>query len=324
MLLKYLLMKNLEDFGIKKSIHGKNIILTLKGDKPIKVKHGAEKILLQLLINIEEGRPKSFGMTDNLSLQYIKKFDQIGYAEANLLYQSSPKRTFFPVLPIFSTTSTRIIDTLGSTFSILHTKEIFWLTGISFTIAVAIFLLEISKSTNQIPMNYPFLIVFILFSGFVHEIGHISASRKLGIRCSELGIALYIFFIPAFFVRINEIYHVPNKKRILINAGGIYFNAIIFSITIFFNYLTGNKYLYLSTILLYSMLINLMPSFKNDGYWIIYDLEIPKAKFFLNILSIMLTTVLIIHNILQSNYFFIIFVIAYSIQILFQTWRNKK
>ena len=94
-----------------------------------------------------------------------------------------------------------------------------------------------------------------------------------------MGIGLYLYF-PVFYADVSSIWRLKKQERMVVNLGGIYFQLFlllpltllniyqfnfVLTIAIFFNYL--------------SILYNLNPIFKFDGYWIVSDwLGIPNLR----------------------------------------------
>ncbi|OMH21760.1 hypothetical protein AC231_15240 [Clostridium pasteurianum] len=146
--------------------------------------------------------------------------------------------------------------------------------SIFINIIVLIKLNFISIYSQKINFNYKEYIFFVLFAigGILfHEMGHISASLKYGICPKGLGIGMY-FMSPVFFVDVDDTWLLSKKQRILIDVAGVYFQAIytVF-ITILYLVTYEKIFIYLSVLLASSILFNLNPFLKYDGYWILSD-----------------------------------------------------
>lgn len=111
------------------------------------------------------------------------------------------------------------------------------------------------------------VIIVMYLSLIFHEFGHASAAKRCGINAGKIGIGFY-FISPVMYVDITNAWRLDNKKRILIDIGGVYFQAIT---TIFLSsiaLITGDKTYYLCNVsVLIMTLFNLMPFLKLDGYW---------------------------------------------------------
>lgn len=115
--------------------------------------------------------------------------------------------------------------------------------------------------------------VFFAFLGLLfHEIGHAAAAVRYRCKEVDIGMGLYICFI-VFYADLSEIWRLSRRQRLLVDLGGIYFQMIFMVIISFFYFLTSNHSLYLANVVLtISLLWNLNPFFRLDGYWIASDL----------------------------------------------------
>ncbi len=121
------------------------------------------------------------------------------------------------------------------------------------------------------------LLIFISINlkGIIHEIGHMSALKYYGYDSTEIGFGVYLsFFI--FYVNLDESWRLSRKERIIVDIGGIFFEFLFLtSLTII--YLAFRKYnisknlLLINFLIISSIIYNLFPFFKFDGYWIISD-----------------------------------------------------
>ncbi len=134
---------------------------------------------------------------------------------------------------------------------------------------------NLSASTSSISSisiyNNIWALFIVMFSFIIHEIGHTTASVKNQIIPESAGLGLY-FFSPVFYVDVTQTWTLPPRERLLVDVGGIYFQAIFVSILTTINILFNNLILHraiLSILLL--MLINLFPFIKLDGYWMLSD-----------------------------------------------------
>ncbi len=132
--------------------------------------------------------------------------------------------------------------------------------------------LSMAQGLKYILLNY----LFIAIIGIFHEIGHSTASAKYGINSKEVGFGFYLVF-PVFYTDISRIWLLNKRKRVIINAAGIYFQLIIsiIIVSIFFlgkysiNYQILLKTIFLSNFSLCFFAMN--PFLRNDGYWMYSD-----------------------------------------------------
>lgn len=124
------------------------------------------------------------------------------------------------------------------------------------------------------------ILILYVFSSFVHEVGHASACKSYNISHGEMGFGLYLNF-PVFYTNVTEIWKLPRKQRIVINAAGIYFQLIYTLPLIILSLLMPENLLLKHFILLLNLnfLITLNPFFKFDGYWMASDmLGVPNLR----------------------------------------------
>lgn len=164
--------------------------------------------------------------------------------------------------------------------SIFHTKKIYIaFGGICILINFILFLLNEKTlySYNKFHINYHLISTLILFGilgvwGIVfHELGHVSASLKYNIIPTSMGIGMY-FMYPVAYVDVTDTWKLPRKARIAIDFGGIYFQFIYATILLIVGNISKNyMYLYLYLLFMFSILTNLNPFLKYDGYWLLSD-----------------------------------------------------
>ena len=77
------------------------------------------------------------------------------------------------------------------------------------------------------------LLVFGLavVSAAFHEIGHASACRYGGATPGGMGMGMYLVW-PAFYTDVTDAYRLPERARLRVDLGGMYFNAIIAVVTL--------------------------------------------------------------------------------------------
>lgn len=133
---------------------------------------------------------------------------------------------------------------------------------------------------NQIDIYGVFIIlIFTLFSTFIHEIGHASACEYFGAKHGGIGFGLY-FNIPLLYTDVTSAWVLNTKKRLIINIAGVYFQLYILDILLFVYALSGNSLVfYLVLTLNLGFIMTLNPFFKFDGYWILSDLlDVPNLR----------------------------------------------
>lgn len=132
-----------------------------------------------------------------------------------------------------------------------------------------------SDSIIIIIINYLFLASVSLF----HEIGHAAAASRYGINSKEIGFGFYLIF-PVLYTDISKIWLLNRYKRLVVNIGGIYFQAILNLLIIGILKLLHIKGIYTYDAIMQSLFVtnsflalySLNPFLRNDGYWMYSDL----------------------------------------------------
>lgn len=162
--------------------------------------------------------------------------------------------------------------------------------GIAFIILLLLnifFVLEISdynienlvKSTQTLIEfeNWKYWILFYLVGliiVFTHEMFHAASAKKYNVLMKEMGLGYYMFSI-VFYVDLTDLWRHDKSTRIITNLSGIYSQLIVgVAIAIIAHRSEFHINYFLKMLLvanLMSVIYNLLPFFKTDGYWVISD-----------------------------------------------------
>jgi putative peptide zinc metalloprotease protein len=116
------------------------------------------------------------------------------------------------------------------------------------------------------------ILAIVFMSFLIHELGHVIAALKYKTVVGDMGIGLYLFR-PVFYTDLSNTWKLDRKKRIVTDLGGIYFQFIsvfLLSLCLIFYNTTTIKVSIL--LILVSIIGNINPVLRFDGYWIITDL----------------------------------------------------
>jgi len=166
---------------------------------------------------------------------------------------------------------------LTSVFKPLFFPPIIVAVVVAFLAAVGwlFFVHGVGRGLRGLIYNPAYLLV--LFGGIVvgtafHEIGHATALRYGGGRPGVMGAGIYVVW-PAFYTDVTDAYRLGKAARLRTDLGGIYFNMIIAIIAVGAFLLTGVEVILLLAVAqTFSMLQQLMPFLRLDGYYILSDL----------------------------------------------------
>ncbi len=174
-------------------------------------------------------------------------------------------------------TNTRITNRIAMVFAPLFAGPLV----VAFTVAFAAVIgwLFFSKGLAA-PMRQALyepqllLMVFALtaLSAGFHELGHAAACRYGGGKPGAMGFGLYLLW-PAFYTDVTDSYRLERGKRLRVDLGGMYFNAV-FAVAAFALWsATGwDALLIVVPLQLLQMLRHLIPLVRLDGYHILADL----------------------------------------------------
>ena len=115
------------------------------------------------------------------------------------------------------------------------------------------------------------IVSLFLLGTIIHEIGHATAARYYGANVGKIGLGVYLF-MPIAYTDLTSIWTLSKKERLVINCGGFYFSMIYSSILWVVGIVMGkSNLLILNIIILITMIMNLNPLLRMDGYWIVND-----------------------------------------------------
>lgn len=172
---------------------------------------------------------------------------------------------------------------LSKPFQAFYSPNVFWwaLLGVILTVASVYFM-----SDNKLVfmnINYPLFFGLVYSAMLVHELGHIGACAKYGLKHGGIGFGFY-FILPVMYADVTNIWLVNKERRVIANMGGIFSELLYAAILILLFLLTGNHTFYAAGISIALFVIwQFNPFVRFDGYWILSDLTntpnlLPKAN----------------------------------------------
>ena len=118
-------------------------------------------------------------------------------------------------------------------------------------------------------------VLYFLFAGtvlFFHEMGHAAACHRFGAKFGDIGFGFYLLS-PVMYADVSDIWKLKPYKRVIVNLSGIYIELLIATILVLIFYITQtNDYLVFSSAISLSLLTNLNPFLRYDGYWVLSDM----------------------------------------------------
>ena len=111
----------------------------------------------------------------------------------------------------------------------------------------------------------------VLSAGW-HEFGHAAACRAAGATPGAMGAGLYLVW-PAFYTDVDDSYRLSRWGRLVVDLGGLYFNALVaVAVTGLWFATRADALLLVVATQLLLMLRQLAPVIRADGYHILADL----------------------------------------------------
>lgn len=143
------------------------------------------------------------------------------------------------------------------------------LATLGYFVATSIDKLSYEYLMTYTPVELAWILPLSLFSSLFHELGHAAACRKYSSKTGEIGWG-FNFIIPVFFANVSNVYLLNRKQKICVALSGVYFqglfNCILIALIPWQPIL--EKFVILN---LLTMVFNLIPFFRNDGFWLLND-----------------------------------------------------
>lgn len=128
--------------------------------------------------------------------------------------------------------------------------------------------LFVSPSSEEILWGLLLLALVVL----LHELGHAAAAWRLGARKVSIGVGWYLVF-PVAWADLSELWRFPSRSRALVDVAGVLMQAIAVTALMIGYHLGGHALLLAAaSAASASVLWNLNPLLRMDGYWLLSDL----------------------------------------------------
>lgn len=166
--------------------------------------------------------------------------------------------------------SPSIAGFLSRVFQPLYGFYTFWFLFVGLTILNVLISFYVKVDLKSV--NY-FLFPFIFYPALLfHELGHIGACAKKGLRHGGIGFGFYIIF-PVMYADITNVWLADKKSRIIANLSGI-FNELLYAFIFFIiGHLANNTTFSFAAIMITTTaFFEFNPFGRRDGYWVLSDL----------------------------------------------------
>jgi putative peptide zinc metalloprotease protein len=110
-----------------------------------------------------------------------------------------------------------------------------------------------------------------LLGVFLHELGHAAAAYRFGARRVSIGAGWYVCF-PVAYADLSEAWRMSRKQRMVVDIAGVYVQGLYLSVLVLLHVLSGSMLPLVAALGTgLSMLWNLNPLLRMDGYWLLSD-----------------------------------------------------
>lgn len=174
---------------------------------------------------------------------------------------------------LFTLLNNHCCNYLGNKLGFLFNKSILYcMVLFSVFSTLLYFFLSVKFSLFSIQIGFSGYLIALMIIIFCHELGHVCAASNYHLNDLRISFGAYYIW-PVFYVALNKQVLLPRDKRIIVSAGGLYFQMLLNTFCIGLNLLSQKDFLLLVIHLnMVIFLINMAPILIMDGYWIYADL----------------------------------------------------
>lgn len=212
-------------------------------------------------------------LTNDFAYDFLyNKLARYGIIESDILVASSTKPNYLKLS--FILINEKRVSKLTQYLKFLFSPKVIKILVLSSFLILAYCFVFYSNQIfhTGIQKSYWFYFFLLSFIGVTfHEFGHASAAHYYGAKHGGIGGGFYIF-MPVYFADVTDIWKLPKKQRIMVNLAGVYFEIIYAVIIIIIGLILNYKLLIiLPCIFSMSIIYNLNPFLRSDGYWVMSD-----------------------------------------------------
>ncbi|MBT9394351.1 hypothetical protein KLP40_14365 [Hymenobacter sp. NST-14] len=155
---------------------------------------------------------------------------------------------------------------------LLISRVVRWLLPALLVLSPCVAWQATNSTAGMAPAQGWLLVGLVLFSSLVHELGHIAACSRVGIRHGGVGVGLYLYLLPAFYADVTAIWQALPAQRLIANAGGIIAQltfALLLAAVATLGHRPGLLPAVVTIIILAWWQFNIFS--RHDGYWMLAD-----------------------------------------------------
>lgn len=148
--------------------------------------------------------------------------------------------------------------------------SIFWYALCGTVVFIMATFFTFSPPVNS--TNYTLLVCLIYATMLIHELGHIGACAKYGLKHGGIGFGFYVL-LPVLYADITNIWSADKERRIIANMGGIFAEVFYAAILIAIFLITGEDTFLMAAFSISTFVLwEFNPFVRFDGYWILSDI----------------------------------------------------
>ncbi|RYC68227.1 zinc metalloprotease [Spirosoma sordidisoli] len=165
-----------------------------------------------------------------------------------------------------------LVHALSKPFQWLYDPAVFWIAFLICASVVPVVYLVAAPDHVLAKTNYGLYLGLLYATMIVHELGHIGACARCGLKHGGVGFGFY-FIMPVMYADITEIWLANRSRRIIANLAGVFNEVLYASILALVYWLTGNEtYLAVALTVVTMVAWQFNPFVRFDGYWVLSDL----------------------------------------------------
>lgn len=183
----------------------------------------------------------------------------------------------------FTLVSDKLVRSISQLLTFLFAKKLFITVSILCMVSLGYFFstkINFKEFYKDITPNFFFFFFLLNVLGILfHEFGHAAACQKFGAKSGAIGFGFYLF-TPVFYADVTDAWRLQRSERLIVDLGGIYMQLIYCVFLIVLSIVIEDKmYLNVAFAITTTMVVNINPFLRFDGYWALSDLmNIPNLR----------------------------------------------
>nr|WP_303244085.1 M50 family metallopeptidase [uncultured Cellulosilyticum sp.] len=225
----------------------------------------------------------SFNLNNEAKELLMQKFDEWGFLQEDSEVNKKRKKIQnVSHIPLVDIEPTKVLNKVCPIIRPLFTVWGVIAINVLAVINIVLALLKIENVYSSITqigslkgLDIILMMIAIILTIVLHELGHATVCSKYGGKISRMGIVLFFFF-PCFYCDVSDIYLFKKRREAAFVAlSGVYINFVLANIVLGVYFLLLIKGIEVSGLVYYYLLnigiiiYNLMPLVKMDGYWFV-------------------------------------------------------